>query len=386
MYIITASSTKEDYKEAVFEIVEEIEKKKFEPKLILYFLSMKYPQDKIAVEIKSNFNCDCVGMTSAGGEYCDDKFYEHSLTAMCFSDKVFEEYDIVNLNLAEDMDIASVRRRVVAGYFNEDAMRQDSKKYFAVTLLDISNPQYTDKADRLIEYFASYFNITALGGLSAPASFLDDSNNCIHINGQTYKNYIGLIFFKAFNDIDIISTHNQLPTNKILTPTAFGENNRIVKEFNHMPAIDAFSQAIGIDKDKIDNDVFQEFSLAFEPDSNRFFTVQTKRSLPDGSLEYYAKIHSYVDYNVMYSSDMWFETKKAINLKLQKDIEEERLDKMIGVVEFNCLSRTNMLNKNNDMDRLVKLFDFAPHIGLSTSGELYMGVMSYTSVLLFLYK
>lgn len=386
MHIITVSSTKEDYLEAVAEIVEEVEKKYFEPKLVLYFLSMKYPQEKIATEIQSKFDCDCIGMTSAGGEYCDDKFYEHSLTAMCFSDKVFEEYDIVKLNLAEDMDIPSIRRRVVSGYFNEDALRQDSKKYFAVTLLDISNPQFTNKADRFIDYFASYFNITILGGLSAPASFLGNSNNCIHINGQTYKNYIGLIFFKAFNDVDIISTHNQLPTNKILTPTAFGENNRIVKEFNDMPAIDAFSQAIGIDKDKIGNDVFQEFSLAFEPATDQLFTVQTKRSLPDGSLEYNAKIHSYFDYNVMYSGDMWFETKKAINLKLQKDIEEERLDKMIGVLEFTCISRTNRLNRNNDMDKFVKIFDFAPHIGLSTSGELYMGLMSYTSVLLFLYK
>lgn len=386
MYIITVSSTKEDYKEAVSEIEEEIEKKKFEPKLILYFLSMKYPQDKIAIEIKSHFDCDCLGMTSAGGEYYDDKFHEHSLTAMCFSDKVFEEFDIIKLNLAEDMDIASVRRRVVAGYFNEDTFRQDPKKYFAITLLDVSNLQFANRADRFIDYFASYFNITALGGLSAPASFSDDSNNCIHINGQIYKNYIGLIFFKAFNDIDIISTHNQLPMNKILTPTAFGENNRIVKEFNHIPAIDAFGQAIGIDKNKIDNDVFQEFSLACEPAPDHFFTVQTKRSLPDGSLEYYAKIHSYTDYNVMYSGDMWFETKKAIDLKLQKDTEEERLDKIIGVLEFNCISRTNRLKRNNDMDRLVKLFDFAPHIGLSTSGEIYMELMSYTSVLLFLYK
>ncbi len=389
MYIITASSTKENYKEAISEIVDEVNRQDFKPQQMLYFLSMNYPQESTAQEIKSQFNdCECFGITSGGGEYYDDKFYEHSITCMFFGENVFEDIQCLTIDFSDYMQSMTLIRGDLYKYFGKVDLQQESDKYFALSLVNIASQQFIDRLDDFIEKFPSYLNITSLGGVSTAVGD-DKTDSCIHINGKIYTNHIAMIFIKYCAKFDIIFTHNHLPTNQMLTPTVFGKNRRIVKEFNNMPAIDAYAQAIGIDKkhiNHINQEVFQKYTLAYEPALDCLFTVQIKQVLPDGSLEFYARIQSYSEYNVMSTGDIWFETKKALLRKFENDKVEDKYNKLIGVVEFTCVSRTNALKQENRMEHLTKLFDFVPHIGISSMGEIYMSLVSYTSVLLFLYE
>ncbi len=262
MYIITASSTKENYKEAINEIFDEVNRQNFKPKQMLYFLSVKYPQEETAAEMKAQFNCECFGITSGGGEYHDDKYYEHSITCMFFGEDVFEDVKCLKINFTEYIQSMSAIRSDLYAYFDKVSLEKESDRYFALSLVNISSQKFIDRLDDFIEQFPSYLNITSLGGISARVDPADKkANPCIHINGEIYKNHIAVIFFKSFAKFDIIFTHNQLPTNYMLTPTAFGRSRRIVKEFNNMPAIDAYAQAIGIDKSEMTLDTFTQYTV-----------------------------------------------------------------------------------------------------------------------------
>ncbi len=88
----------------------------------------------------------------------------------------------------------------------------------------------------------------------------------------------------------------------------------------------------------------------------------------------------------MCSGDLWFETKQALLNKYQQDKQSDKYNKLIGIIEINCLARTKNLKKQGKMEETAKLFNFVPHIGLSSVGEIYMSLISYTSVMLFLYE
>jgi hypothetical protein len=158
-----------------------------------------------------------------------------------------------------------------------------------------------------------------------------------------------------------------------LLVTKANEANREIVEFNHMPAAQAYAEALGIPvADAPNHFMHNPVGVVYEGEP----FVRSPQQIRGNSIFFYCSVKEGIELTLLESTDIIASTKKAL------DAARAELGGISGIINFNCILRTLELREKGLSNIYGELFTDYPTIGFSTYGEQFIGHMNQTSTML----
>ena len=376
--------------------------KAFPVSVLLYFASPDtYDPNVLADEMARAFPGARTFGCSSAGELCDDRMLWRSTTAMAFSDEVFEFVEIVaasgvdsNPRVVEEL-FASLESRTGIG------MRDlNPREYVGMVLLDGMSRPGVEIMDRI----GDLTDVVFFGG------YAGDERNFVRtvpfLDGKTYENGVVIALMKPKGKWRVVKTQNIQPSDQSMVATRIDEANKSIEEFDGQPAALSYARAIGIADDRIPADgyaseagksaiqayaesmrsrkwngesafahEFLRHPLALMVDGEPFIRTAAAVSATGGLHMYMPPIKG-MRYHLTRTTDIVEETGKSLD-KVRRE-----LGSIAAGIGVSCLLREIQVVTEGRCEEYGRLFSSFPFIGFSSYGEIYVGPINQTEVML----
>ncbi len=365
-----AYSTKPEVGSAVKEIKTRLSEIT-DPSLIVYFVSPIYPADEVCQLMSETFpSAQTVGCTTAG-EMVSNKMLTSSIVALaCGKDSIPRLKAEILENIKEDKQAVGKALKNIGKHFNIPISRISPSHYVGMLLIDGQS-----KCEEYInDQIGNFTNIIFVGGSAASDEF---HQPYIFLNGKKYTDAAVMLLMEPINGFAMLKTQSLSLTDKKLTPTKVDESQRIVYEFDHRPAAEAYADALGVTIDELPN-YYTTNPLALVFDAKNYFVRDPHSILANGAMDFYCSVKEGMELTILQAKDIVSNTRK--------DLEQVWFNNRdLGtVIEFNCMSRMVELHEKQQEQEYAALFKSIPTIAFGTFGESYIGHMNQTSTMLFL--
>jgi hypothetical protein len=179
---------------------------------------------------------------------------------------------------------------------------------------------------------------------------------------EALTNAAVVVLIKTSHPWTMVKTSSYLPTGKTLTITKADTDTRVVFEFDHQPAVEAYAHATGLPRETVQN-AFMDHPLAVElPDG--FYNRSPQQALGNQGIKFYCNIAEGSTVKVMQPGDV------NSNLAgLMVDLKNKLNGQVAGFVAFNCILRFLEAKDKKINEQLFKTLNIAPVIGFNTYGE-----------------
>lgn len=339
--------------------------------LVLYFASPVYPADRVSKKMSDAFpGIPTVGCTTAG-EMITNEMGQDSMVAMAW------QKDTLKFLKTEVLQNIKTDHQAVEKAFKgfEDSLggsmkNLDPSRYVGLVMID----GLSGCEEMINDRIGNLTNIPFVGG-SAGDNFMFQ-NTYLFADGKTYTDAAVLVLMEPAEGFAILKTQSFVMTDKKLTPTKVDEKRRMVIEFNHKPATEAYAEILGISV----NDLAEhlgEYPVGLVFDENNYF-VRSPQQIEGTSIIFYCSIKEGLELTILRSRDIVGDTRKDL------EKAEKTLGKVNAVVDFNCCLRTLELGKEGKLKAYSDIFHPVPAIGFATYGESYIGHINQTSTMLLL--
>ncbi len=340
-----------------------------DPSAVLFFASSRFNPESISKSMKNAFQKATVIGCSTSGELISGKMLKQSVVAMvCESDTIGDiAVDIINLNEPGSTETILTQ---LAGKYGKKPLELDPEKYVGIILID----GLSCAEERVMERLSDLTNITVIGG--SAGDDLAFKKTWVYADGRVYENSALLAVLKPAVKFDFIKTQSFCSLKKKLTATKVDESTRKVLEFNNKPALVAYSESLGIQKETA-NSSFMKYPVGLISDNEPY--VRSPQRTEGDAMYFYCQIREGMELDILESTNIIEDTKKAITDK-QKEV-----GKILGLINFHCILRTLDLEQQGKTEDYGKIFSDIPMIGFSTYGEEYIGHINQTSTMLIFY-
>lgn len=365
MNIRSVYSEKSDIDEVVGEIKKQLQD--FDTRLLIFFASSNYDPVQISKAVGDSFSpAQTFGCTTAG-EITSGKMLKNSLVAMAFNAEAIEDMKIeVVENVKANCDIKPAFGSFEQ-HFNTPMADLDFSRYVGIILVD----GLSGCEEKLMDRIGDKTNIIFIGG--SAGDDLKFTQTHVFANGKTYTDAAILAVIKPAAGFDIIKTQSFKALNKQLVATKVNAEAREIIEFNNLPAVQAYSEALGINKEEADN-YFMSNPVGLIYGDEIF--VRSPQRLDGTNMIFYCNILEGMDVSLLESTDIVSDTKQAVADKVQE------LGKISGLIDFHCILRTLELEQKGQTADYGMIFNDIPAVGFSTYGEEYVGHINQTSTIL----
>ncbi|MEN6348775.1 MAG: FIST N-terminal domain-containing protein [Syntrophomonas sp.] len=365
MNIKSVYSEKSGVEEAVLDIKTKLQD--FDAKMLIFFASSNYDPDLISKALYESFgSIDMLGCSTAG-EITSGKMLKNSIVVMAFNAQAIEDLKIeIVEKVKSDCDITGAFK-AFEQHFNTPMADLDYTKYVGIILVD----GLSGCEEKIMDTIGDKTNITFIGG--SAGDDLKFTQTYVYANGKTYSEAAILAVVKPTAGFDIIKTQSFKALDKKLVATKVNPEAREIIEFNNLPAVQAYAEAVG---------------AAVEDAANYFMSnpvgliygdeiyVRSPQRVESTNMIFYCNILEGMDVSILESTDIVRDTKAAIDDKVRD------LGKISGIIDFHCILRTLELEQKSKTDDYGKVFGEIPTIGFSTYGEEYIGHINQTSTML----
>lgn len=338
------------------------------PKLVFYFTSSNHNLKEVAEGFGNAFpNSETVGCTTSG-EIISNSMDKNSIVAMALSEDKVKNLSVqvienLSNNFNLDKNIESINSKL------GDFASLDIDKYYGIILVDGLSGAEENLMDRL----GNKTNINIVGA-SAGDDLKFKQTNVMH-NGKIYTNAAVLAVVESAVNFEIVKTQSFKATDKVLIPTKVNSATREVLEFNNKPAVEAYSEALGVDAEKA-SEHFMSHPVGLMAGHEPY--VRSPQMITDnGTMKFYCNVAEGMELKILESTDIINDTKKDVEEKLQSG-------SINGIINFNCILRTLELESKNLTKEYSELFNNYPTIGFSTYGEEFIGHINQTATMLVL--
>lgn len=361
-------STKLMEEEAVLDIKKQLNINNI--KLIIFFASPDFDQQKISKLMQKAFNESLVIGCSTAGEFADGKVLKNSVVAMAINSNIISDVKVeVVENMKEGLDLESAFSSFEE-YYSESLYNMDTKKFVGITLID----GLSKKEEKIMDVIGNRTNVFFVGGSAG------DNNRFIktyvHANGKAFSDSAIIVMLKInYNaQFSIIKTQSFEVLDKTLIANKVNEKNREVIEFNNKPA--ALAYAYAVDAPSVENiqEYFMTHPLGVEAGKNLF--VRCPQRVSGNNMIFYCNILEGMEVKLLKATNIIEDTKKEIESKVSE------LGKIDGIINFHCIHRTLQLKKENNLGKYAEIFKNIPTVGFSAYGEQFIGHMNQTSAML----
>ena len=365
MSIKSVFSDKNTVEEAVKDIKHQL--KAINPRVVIFFSSSCFDKEKVSHLMKENFKSSDVFGCTTSGEIVSGKMLKNSIVAMALSSDVIEDAMVEVIENLKDRNEVKKAFAKFDKYYGESVSNCDYSKYIGIVLIDgLSGTEET-----IMDTLGDLTTHPFIGG--SAGDDLKFSKTYVFANGKAYSNAAILALLKPKAAFDIIKTQSFKILDKKLVATKVNEKNREVIEFNNIPAIKAYAQAIGVPEDKV-ADYFMLHPVGLVIDDEVF--VRSPQQTKGNNIVFYCNILEGMEVSLLESTNIVEDTKNAINAKIKE------LGGLSGIINFHCILRTLELEQKNQTKEYGKIFSEVPTIGFSTYGEEYLGHINQTSTIL----
>ncbi|WP_378953367.1 FIST signal transduction protein [Pelosinus sp. sgz500959] len=365
MSVVTTFTQEQVIQRAVQEIQSELAA--CQPKVVLYFASSSYNPQEIAHNMEQAFPGATVFGCTTSGELISGKMSKNSIVAMGFTSDIIGD---INIQIVQKISTEDHVQEVFKGfedYYHTPALELDPEKYVGIVICD----GLTKAEEKIIDSIGNLTNVTFIGG--SAGDDLKFASTYVFANGQAYSNAALLALLKPISKFDFIKTQSFNPTNKALVATKVDEANRVVIEFDHKPAVEAYAEAIGHSVDSVGNG-FMSHPLGLMIDDEPY--VRSPQQVNDGAITFYCNVKEGMEMSVLESTDIIADTTAVIEEK------QAEVGSIKAIVNFNCILRTLQLDSQGTSEQYGKIFTHIPTIGFSTYGEAYIGHINQTATML----
>jgi len=337
------------------------------PRAVIFFASSKYDPVELSRQMQAAFPEACVAGCSTAGEIASGKMTTDSLAAMFLDEEVVEHacsavvHDLRGALRIDDA-FASLEEKLHAPIASLDIL-----KYAGVVLAD----GLSGAEEALMDKLGDRADVFFVGG--SAGDDLKFQSTHVMADGKAYTNAAVLLLLEVKQGFDIIKTESFQSTGKTLVATEVDESRRLVVQFNHKPALEAYAEVLGVCPERVP-DLFMQHPLGLMAAGDPF--VRSPQRLLDGGIVFYCQIKEGMELQVLQATDIVAHTRRAIEaLKAEGQA-------ISGIIDFQCILRTLQLRAEKRCDQYGAIFDGIPTAGFSTYGEAYLGHINQTSTML----
>jgi hypothetical protein len=335
-------------------------------KLVLYFAASQYDSFELSGRIQQAFPyAQTFGCTTAG-EIGGGRMLKGSVVAMSFDGAAVAD---VCLEVVTDI------RRVngvpealgrIERHYAIPMSQLPIDRYVGLLLIDgLSNAE-----EKVIGSIGDLTNVLFVGG--SAGDYLKFEKTYVFANGEAYSDAAIVALLQPRVSFDLIKTQSFRVLPQRLTATKVDEAERVVIEFDHMPAVEAYANAVGCAPE----DVAERFGrhpvglmVGDEP------YVRAMHRTVGTSIKCYCQVLQGATLSLLEATDIVGKTRHAIAAS------DLTLGGISGLVTFNCSERMLALEQNRQQVEYGGLFADFPTVGFSTYGEQYLGHINQTSTM-----
>jgi hypothetical protein len=349
LHIRQGKSMQGDAYAAVSELAAQIEQPNTQ--VCLVFFSDEYDPRQLGQALKKFLPCPVVGCTTAG-QLSEAGFQRGGLSGVSLASDVLlatpylihplaAHSDQIN-QLAED-----VQNRLSASSFSA----------FGFLLVD----GLSMKEELLIsKLYMSLGDIPIFGG--SAGDNLRFKETFVYFDGQLYKDAAVFTLFLTSLPFHIFKHQHFSPTATRLVVTAADPTQRLVKEINGEPAVEAYAELIGVPVNQLSSTVFSRYPLMLRI-ANDYYVRSISNVEPDGSLRFFCAIDNGLVLTIGQGNS-------AID-RLEQDLQ--KMKQMIGepaiIIGCDCILRRLELEEQGIDEGMGRLLAKSKVIGFSTYGE-----------------
>ncbi|MBD7911009.1 MULTISPECIES: FIST N-terminal domain-containing protein [Clostridium] len=345
--------------------------KNFSADLIIFFSSSNFNQGKLSYLMKETFKDSTIVGCSTAGEMVSGQLLNNAVVAMAINSNVISD---MKLEVIKEMDKGlnlEPAFRSFENYFKESLYTMDIAKYVGLVLIDGINK----KQEEVMDLIGNRTNIFFVGGTAADEGKHVETHVCA--DGKAYTGATVLLMLKINDDAEfnIIKTQSVKVLENTLIANKVNEETREVIEFNNMPAVVAYADAVGADSIDDVKKYFKTNPVGLIVGDDDIY-VRCPEKLNDTRMEFCCKILNGMEVTLLKTTDIIKDTKRAI----ENEISEN--GKIEGIVNFDCIYRIEKIKKNGRQKEYGGIFKDIPTIGFSTYGEEFIGHTNQTSTML----
>ncbi|MGL1861482.1 MAG: FIST C-terminal domain-containing protein [Pseudodesulfovibrio sp.] len=364
MTATTAYSTHADSMDAVSELASTLGSPS--GGVLIFFASPVYEPKALASAMHTTFpNTQSFGCTTAG-ELVSGHMLKHSVVAMWLGPDEIKDIAIkVIPDIAESaLDLEPVFEEF-ENHFQQETFEMDRNTFFGVVLMD----GLRKCEERLMDKIGDTTNIHFVGGSAGDDLKFEQTH--VFANGEAHTNAALLVLLEATHGIEFIKSQSFTVVGKKLRATKVDEANRVVFEFNNKPAIEAYTEALGVpqsDGEKFFRSNPVGLMIGNEP------YVRSPMVIDGDSIVFYCNVLQGMELELLESGDIVADT--------ARDLDEQLPENTAAIVNFHCILRTLELESAGKTKEYGHLFNHVPTVGFSTYGEAYIGHINQTSTIL----
>ena len=364
MPITTAYSTK-SLPEAVTDLRAQCADAK--PRAVIFFASSKYDAAELSRQMQAAYPGACVAGCSTAGEIARGKMIGDSVTAIFLDEEIVgHTAAAVVKNLRDGVHVSDAFSKM-GQQLHSPVSSLDMEKYVGIVLVD----GMSGAEEALMEEIGDRTDIFFVGG--SAGDDLKFQSTQVMLDGETYTNAAVLLILELKRGFDIVKTQSFRATGKTLVATQVDEALRLVVEFDHKPALEAYAQALGVSPEEAPA-LFIRHPLGLMVDEDPF--VRSPQRVHDRGILFYCQIKEGMELAVLDATDIVAQTRQAIEARKATGVP------ISGIIDFQCILRTLQLRGENRCEQYGAIFDGIPTAGFSTYGEAYLGHINQTSTIL----
>lgn len=337
------------------------------PRAVLFFASSKYDPAELSREMQAAFPDACVAGCSTAGEIGSGRMISDSIAAMFLDDDIVgpAAFAVVE-NLRDHTDVKSAFAKI-EHQLQAPVSSLDIEKYVGLVLIDgLSGAEET-----LMEKLGDRTDLFFVGGSAGDDLKFEKTH--VMVEGKAYSNAAILLILPVTKGFDIIKTQSFRGTGKTLRATRVDEARRLVIEFDHKPALEAYAQILGVPPDEAPAQ-FMKHPLGLMVDGDPF--VRSPQRVDESGIVFYCQIRQDMELEVLEATDIVSHTRQAIESRRNSG------PPISGILDFQCILRTLQLRGEDRCRPYGDIFDGIPTSGFSTYGEAYLGHINQTSTML----
>lgn len=337
--------------------------------LLFFAASERYDPGTLAAGLQDAFPSARTFGCSSAGEVARGALLKNGVSAIAFSPEVFDDLAIEAVS-GIDADASAVNK-AFAGLETRLGKRMaalDHREYLGFALVDGLARSVESVAERIGELTDVVFT----GGCAA-----DDwrfAKTFVWHGGRLLENGAVFAVMRPRRRFALVKTQSVIPTGSGRIATRTDPARRMVLELSGRPALDVYSETIGVAADRLTPAVFAENPLCLILDGEPF--VRDIAAVEGSGLRLFCSPIKGLRYHIAKVYDLMPDTAAVL------DAKRRELGGIAAVVNVNCAHRDLIIRQNGQESAFGALFSDFPCAGFASYGEIYVGVVNLTSTMI----
>ncbi len=333
-----------------------------EPAVVVYFASTCYSLAALSISIRAAFpRAASIGCSTAG-EISSGKMATCSMVAMALAPEIVSAAAAAVVEDLQSPLAVSAALDRLSHQMGAPLHELDPETHVGLILVD----GLSGAEEAVMERIQNLTDIPFVGG--SAGDDLAYSATLVAVDGRTFEHAAVLALLRVPTGYGIIKTQSFRSLGKVLTATEVDEAARTVRRFDGVSAVEAYAQALGIDSANVPARFMSNPVGLMMGDE--LFVRSPQRVLGDGSIVFYCQIRQGAELELLESTDIIADTRKAL------------AGSHCALIVFNCILRTMQLQEEVQCEDYGALFANTPSVGFSTYGEAYIGHLNHTATML----